>query len=65
MQANILVIPAWILLNLVMIHTQIFFNFFKALFYKPAKAVEPHECGQPGAHRGIAYEITVQGGPFR
>jgi hypothetical protein len=56
-----MVIPALAFPNLVMIHDQLFFGLFKALLYGPAKTAEPHEGGQPGAHRGIAYEVAVQG----
>jgi hypothetical protein len=49
-----MVIPTSIFPNLVMIHAQFGFGFFKALLYGPTKATEPNECGEPCAKWCIA-----------
>ena len=54
-----MVIPAWVFANLVMIHAQFRFGFFKALLYRPSKTAEPNEYGQPCASGGIAHEVSV------
>jgi len=54
-----MVIPTRVFPNLVVVHTQFLFCFFKALLYGPAKPAEPHEGGQPGAHRSVADEISI------
>ena len=54
-----MVIPSGIFPNLVMIHSELCFGFLKTLFYGPAKATEPNECGQPRANWGIADKIPV------
>ena len=54
-----MVIPSRVFPNLIMIHSQFRFGFFKALLYGPSNATEPNECGQSCANWGIADEISV------
>jgi hypothetical protein len=54
-----MVMPAPEFPNLIVIHTQFRFGFFKALFYGPPKTAEPNERRQSGTYWGIAQKITV------
>ena len=50
--------PAPIFPNLVVIHAQFTFRFFKTLLYWPTKATEPNECGKSGAEGRITQKIA-------
>ena len=52
-----MVMPAHKFSDLIMIHSQLCFGFFKALFYGPPQATQPDKFFQPGADRRIGDEI--------
>ena len=49
------VVPSRILSDLIVIHSQFGFGFFKTLFNGPTRTAEPNEGTQPGTDRSVAY----------
>jgi hypothetical protein len=54
-----MVMPAPVFPDLIVIHTEFSFGFFKTLLYGPTKTTEPDKRGQSGADRRVTQEITV------
>src|SRR6266581_3833613 len=54
-----MMVPTWELAHLVLVHAQLCFSFFKALFNGPTQPTQPHKRLQSRAERGIGNVIGI------
>jgi hypothetical protein len=52
-------VPARVLADFIVVHTEFGFRFLKALFNGPPYATEPDEQAERGTHRGVAEIVPV------